>query len=50
MVTYIGPNGKVLVFHVMALAEVYQRAYGGTLVQENAARALAKMPSALSPI
>ena len=31
--TLITKTGKVYTFYVQALADVYQRAYGGTLVQ-----------------
>jgi hypothetical protein len=30
--TLITPNGKVYTFYLAAVAEMYQRAYGGTLI------------------
>jgi hypothetical protein len=35
MVTLILPNGKLMVFHIPKLAEQYQQAYGGTIVDQN---------------
>jgi hypothetical protein len=36
MVTLILPNGKLMVFHIPKLAEQYQQAYGGTIVDQKA--------------
>ena len=33
--TLITKSGKVYTFYVQALAETYQKAYGGTLIQED---------------